>query len=99
QREVRPARPRRGLRHADRESGHRASHGVAGGPGTCGLGPRVVARRVGSGSYGDLLAMRRAGGQALLETAIVVPVMVVLMLGFLAILIRIEEIGRASCRG
>jgi hypothetical protein len=34
--------------------------------------------------------MTRARGQALLETAIVLPVMVVLMLGFLAILIRIE---------
>ncbi|MBO0687699.1 MAG: pilus assembly protein [Candidatus Dormibacteraeota bacterium] len=34
--------------------------------------------------------MRQARGQALMETAIVLPVMVILMLGFLAILIRIE---------
>src|SRR5207253_10764079 len=57
---------------------------------TSGLGPGVVPRCVGPGTHGDVLAMRISRGQALLETAIVLPVMVVLMLGFLAILIRIE---------
>jgi hypothetical protein len=33
---------------------------------------------------------RRQGGQALLETAITIPVMLVFLLGFLALLVRIE---------
>jgi len=33
---------------------------------------------------------RRQGGQALLETAITVPLMLLLLLGFLAVLVRIE---------